>query len=94
MSQSAIRTFLDLSTSHLREQTCLQLDDHEGVVAHNLRHGWLLFVPDPADEAASGDIDWPDELVPIVELAQASGCSYVLFDADGPQLDGLPVFDW
>lgn len=93
MTSSTIRTFLDLSTGHLREQTCQQLGDYDGVTAHHLTYGWLLYVRDPDDEPADR-ADWPDELVPILRLAQACGCAYVLFDADGPQTDDLPVFEW
>lgn len=92
VTDSVIRTFLDLSTGHLREETCRRLGDYEGVIAHNLRYGWLLFVPDTADGRDTSD--WPDELTTIVRLAQSCGCAYVLLDADGPHVAELPVFDW
>lgn len=36
---------------------------------------------------------WPKELLPIVHLARAHNCAYVLFDADADETDQLPVFD-
>ncbi|WNV83096.1 hypothetical protein [Umezawaea sp. Da 62-37] len=92
----AIRTFLDLSTGHLREQTCRHLADYKGIIAHEFTYGWLMYIHDPDDDSVEpiDQADWPDELAPIIQLAQASGCDYVLFDADGPHADNLPVFAW
>lgn len=36
----------------------------------------------------------PDELPPILALARALDCTYVLFDCDGPEEAMLPVFPW
>ncbi|MFJ2627732.1 hypothetical protein ACIO6T_31100 [Streptomyces sp. NPDC087532] len=36
---------------------------------------------------------WPEELLPIVQLARAHDCAYILFDADADMTDQLPVFD-
>ncbi|RAS59471.1 hypothetical protein C8D87_11483 [Lentzea atacamensis] len=89
-----ISTYLDLSTSHLAEKTCMELDSYEGVLAHNTEYGWLVYVPqEPVSEFAEPG-EWPDELIPIVDLARVSGCSYILFDADACTTELLPTFDW
>ncbi|MFJ2745454.1 hypothetical protein ACIO3O_37995 [Streptomyces sp. NPDC087440] len=90
-SSLPIRSLLDLSTAHLREETCIALGSYEDVVAYPTTHGWLMYASEEAD-FTEGD-DWPPELLPIVELARANGCTYVLFDADAPETDALPTFD-
>ncbi|GAB2717052.1 DUF5983 family protein [Kitasatospora kifunensis] len=82
-----IRSFLDLSTGHLTPEVRADLDDYEDVVAYRTTYGWLLY----ASEDPEGE--WPPELLPIVRLARDHGCEYVLFDADAPVVDALPVFD-
>jgi hypothetical protein len=89
-----IRAFLDLSTAHLDEHTCRDLNGYEHVTAYPTPYGWWMFVPDGdvADLADQGD--WPAELPEIVTLARDRGCAYILFDADGPHSNLLPTFDW
>jgi hypothetical protein len=89
-----IRTFLDLSTEHLRRDTYTDLNGYEHIVAHKTTYGWLLFVTDGDITWQADNGDWPSELQPIVELARGLGCSYVLFDEDGPVNEVLPTFDW
>ena len=88
-----IRNFLDLSTSHLREETCDRLGSYEDVLAYETKYGWLVYAPEgsggPDEEG-----DWPEELLPIVKLARDNGCASVLFDGDAPMIDRLPSFDW
>jgi len=88
-----IRCFLDLSTAHLQQHTCGHLDSISGVIAYETSYGWLLCAPQDATGLAAAH-GWPAELVPIIELARACGCAYVLFDGDAEQSSLLPVFDW
>jgi hypothetical protein len=92
-SDPPIRCFLDLSTAHLQQQTCDQLDGYHGVIAYETTYGWLMYAPrdDTGLAAAHG---WPAELLPIIRLARANGCAYVLFDSDAEQSSQLPIFDW
>lgn len=90
-SRLVIRSFLDLSTAHLREETRDNLSSYESVVAYETTYGWLVYASEDAD-SAEGD-DWPSELLPIIKLARANGCEYILFDADAPETDALPTFD-
>lgn len=93
MSELPIRRFLDLSTSHLRKKTCGDLNGWEGVTAYETKYGWLMYATAEAEEFAE-EYRWPSELLPIVLLARANGCDYVMFDRDGPTVDGLPTWDW
>ncbi|MGW2421486.1 DUF5983 family protein [Streptomyces sp. NPDC001709] len=87
-----VRSYLDLSTSHLAVATRDALNSIEGVLAHRLEHGWLMYAPESASERARA-YGWPEELLPIVQLARAHNCAYILFDADADTIDQLPAFD-
>jgi hypothetical protein len=88
-----IRTFLDLSTTHLREETCARLGSFEGMLAYKTEHGWWMYAPSSVD-GLTERYDWPPELLPIIRLARSNDCAYVLFDADASAIDLLPVFHW
>lgn len=94
MSDLVIRTFLDLSNSHLSEETCRELNSFEGVTAYKTTYGWLMYADEDADQELADDGDWPPELLPIVKLARSNDCDYILFDADAATTDLLPTFDW
>ncbi|MEV5283377.1 hypothetical protein ACFYMW_35740 [Streptomyces sp. NPDC006692] len=87
-----IRSFLDLSTLHLAPTTRDTLNAVEGVLSYPLEHGWLMYAPVGAADLARTHA-WPEELLPIVQLARAHDCAYILFDADADTTDLLPVFD-
>lgn len=87
-----IRSFLDLSTSHLASGTRGALSSIEGVLAYSLEHGWLMYAPESAEERARA-YGWPAELLPIVQLARAHNCAYIIFDADADVTGELPVFE-
>lgn len=86
-----VRRFLDLGACLLREETCDALDSLDGVIAYRTAYGWLMYVSEYHPERESG---WPDELPPLVALARHHGCSYILFDCDGPTPHFLPTFEW
>lgn len=92
-SDLAIRSFLDLSNDHLPEKVCMELDCYEGVIAHDTETGWLVYVPQQDITRFAKPEEWPDELVPIIELARANGCPYILFDCDAPTTELLPTFE-
>lgn len=85
-SGPVVRALLDLSTAHLTEATCRELNSYDGVTAYETTHGWLMYVPADAEQRTA-DGDWPPELQPIVSLAHIHGCDYILFDQDAPQSD-------
>ncbi|MER5951191.1 hypothetical protein ABT127_34655 [Streptomyces sp. NPDC001904] len=85
----SVRPFLDVSTAHPRPAVAHNLDLY--LDASPTPHGWWVYAPQEATEQAVRE-DWPDELLPVVQLARSRGCAYVLFDADGPTYSTLPVF--
>lgn len=64
------------------------------MIAHKTEYGWLVYVPqEPVSEFAEPG-EWPDELLPIIELARVKGCFYILFDADACTTELFRTFDW
>jgi hypothetical protein len=82
-----IRTFLDLSTGHLREDTTKRLSRDPGTFESET--GYLVRVPGDYFDADR----YPDELLTILKAAK-SVADYVMFDRDVPTDDRFPVFDW
>lgn len=84
-------TMLVLSTAHLRQSTCETWLREECSCAHEKQGvGWFVYVcEDPAQGGAA-----PNELLAIFEFAREHGCLWIMFDCDGPQQDGLVVYDW
>jgi len=93
-SDLVIRKFLDLSTAHLSEHACAQLNTYDGVNVYDTTYGWLMYVPEQDADGLSETGAWPAELLPILKLAHANGCASILFDRDAAKTDLLPTFDW
>lgn len=101
--EEGILRVLDMSTSHLSEPSRLWLEDRAYGDSRKLpvvaptEHGWLLWVPEQADEMDGGlathgpdsDEPWPEDVRRVLGFAQARACAYLLLDADGPLWDGL-----
>ena len=89
-----IRRFLDLSTAHLQPADRLFLEFSAnpgslgGLAAMAGTYGWFVYAHDERCCEGISDALWA-----IFERARALGCEYVLFDADGPVLADLPVFE-
>lgn len=89
-----IRRFLDLSTAHLQPADRLFLEFSAnpgslgGLAAMAGTYGWFVYAHDERCCDGISDVLWA-----IFERARALGCDYVLFDADGPVLEDLPVFE-
>lgn len=90
-----IRRFLDLSTQHLPPDLGQNgLNAAPGVVAYELTHGWLMWVPDDPDESAQAtDEPVPPLVLAIQRYARKRYCDYVLFDSDGDLNADLPTWD-
>lgn len=99
----SIRQFIEISTSHVSEQTGEWLNA-EGLIAadfHNnatiyaevnmasTHFGWFLYCDEDVDA-----LDCPDDLKAVMRWVRAQGLEYVLFDRDADQVEGLPTFDW
>ncbi len=89
-----LRRFLDLSTGHLPASDRLFLEfsadpgRRDGIVAMAGTYGWFVYAHDDRCCEGISDVLWA-----IFLKARALGCDYVLFDANGPELEGLPVFE-
>ena len=89
-----IRHFLDLSTAHLQQADRLFLEFSAnpgslgGLAAMAGTYGWFVYAHDERCCKGISDALWA-----IFERARALGCDYVLFDADAPILEDLPVFE-
>lgn len=87
------QTLLTLSTAHLRERTCNEwLENCPWSCFPKGEWGWFLYVND--DPGITHVDSVPNELKPILEYALSLGCSWVMFDSDGPVQDGLVTYDW
>lgn len=89
-----IRSFLDLSTAHLSQEDRLFLEFSAnpgslgGLAAMAGTYGWFVYAHDEHCCEGISDALWA-----IFQRARALGCAYVLFDADAPIVDDLPVFE-
>ena len=88
-----IHDLLELSTAHLPPQLADHLSNIPGVHVCVTVYGWLMWVPDPGDDASAVSSGC-DVLAPIQRYAQALGCAYVLFDRDAEVVNDLPSWDW
>lgn len=89
-----VRKFLDLSTAHLTAETRDAIEAHTingPVYDHPDGCGWLIWVT--VDKDSDIECGEPPDLVAARDLARGLGCDYILFDSDGPIIDGLPVHD-
>lgn len=96
---ASIRKFLDLSTAHLDQPSKDVLDraadldplNSFGPPVSKGIYGWFMFAPEEMDEYAD------DELTPALRkisiYARLHDCAYVMFDADGPVDDNLPILE-
>jgi hypothetical protein len=94
-ADDGIRTLLELSTAHLPEHLgSHRLSCEDGVTAHRLPYGWLMWIPADPPAHAAGHPGLPPEVLTIQRYARARGCDYVLLDAGADTLAGLPTWDW
>jgi hypothetical protein len=103
-----VRMFLDLSTAHLSPAALAWLsvcaNENHAANYHGTGggapistlgatlHGYFMHAPDlPESDGLDNGI--PEDMHAIIRHAKANGCHYILFDADGDVIEGLPVFD-
>lgn len=60
-------------------------------------NGWL--VPIITDDLKEGEsfyheVKAPEDLATVLRFAMEQGCSWVMFDKDGEQIESLPKFEW
>lgn len=103
-----VRTFLDISTAHLSPTARAWLSESAtlnhaanyhgtpggaalGCLGATL-YGWFFSAP-PVDGPDFCDHGIPEDLYPVIRHARELECYYVLADADGDIIEGLPVYD-
>lgn len=81
---------LALSTAHIRPETSdTMAAGMAGVAYEKGDYGFFVPVPSPADEVRRCE-----DLAACFAFARARGFSWLMFDCDAEQVDGLPVYDW
>lgn len=78
-----IEPMLIMSTAHLSVLDRAYLDSGKGTVIAN-RRGWIVYTK---QEIFPG-------MMPLLDFAAAQGCLWIKFDADGPEFEEFPTFDW
>jgi hypothetical protein len=96
-----VRSYLDLSTSHLRESTREKLDEMGHFSAHGdptsfmvapTGYGWFVSAV-PADKDREEEDEIPDDLWAAMLHAKAHGADHILFDRDADTDADLPTYE-
>ena len=93
---------LTVFTGHVREETfeALRLDGIANEIGlavygkdtcdNEACYGLYIYL----DKQAVENTNIPEDLKPLIKLAQDNGCEVLCLDSDGMELDGYMVFDW
>lgn len=93
-SDSLLRTFLDLSTSHLPQPVLIALMQDDKVTLYE-HHDYGFFIHVYGDEEDDPFPEWyPPELITVVRYARTLNADYICFDRDGMVDPHLPVWEW
>lgn len=94
------RAVLECSTGHLPAHTRRALINNKIEGLYPIRwyeHGWIMHLPDRADDRyVAASVEHP-ELARIIEIAAIEGFDLIHFDSDADELPealGLPTFDY
>lgn len=82
-----ISKMLTLSTGHLTEQAIDYLASLNAPVYRKDGYGYFVYVHWDFDDPALSLLD-------SLDFAEEQGCDWVMFDSDGPQVDGLTYYEW
>ena len=91
MNNTALEYALVLSTGHIPDQAAE--DDFLGfdytmprISSHE--NGWIIFLTEQEDRPV------PKWFQPILAYAIARDVSFLIFDSDSQEIEGLPVYPW
>lgn len=87
------RRFLCLSTRHLTAEQGGS-NEIEGCVTYAEENGLFLWVPNNPVESDCMEDRVPPEILRLQILAREHDCDYILFDCDGPEVEGIPKWEW
>lgn len=97
-----ITKMLTVSTAHVSEKTfeALKLDGATNEIGlavygkstcdNEVNYGLYIYL----DRQAVDNANIPDDLKPLIRLAQDNGCEVLCLDSDGMELDDYEIFDW
>jgi hypothetical protein len=78
---------LTLSTAHITNAVT-QFIENEDIASFNSEFGYIIYTE------YSDDLDYPEELKRVLELAREKDCAFLRLDRDGPVIEDLPSYDW
>ena len=93
MSHPNIHPYLDASTAHLPAHLLVRIEAIDGVIAREFKWGWWLWVPDNVPGHLADYARIPDAIAALWRFARAHECDWILLDADGPEVAGLPTYE-
>lgn len=91
---------LCLSTVHIHPTTARWLDDGHNQIGNcpftvwEASYGYFIPVCSATEPSEAWRAAVPDELQRLMLVAGTADCTFLRLDNDGPEVDGLPVFDW
>ena len=93
-----IEKMLVLSTGHVTGGVNVELENESGGKPHwapefTREFSWMFHVP-PADADHGARMARPMCLNEAFDFARTHGCTWILFDADGPRVEELNWYDW
>ncbi|MCY9763166.1 hypothetical protein M5X06_22410 [Paenibacillus alvei] len=84
---------LSLSTAHLTEVACENLDNFFSISYPKGEYGCIVLVPEKLEEAIKQEI-LPHCLVNILKFIRNKDVDWIMFDRDAPIIPELPVYEW
>lgn len=93
--QPCIEKMLVTSTAHLTDEYKVERSGYIYIYIYIYiyyemdGYGWLVYC---CNEPDGSRLNEGAEV--IMEIARSQGCTWVKFDSDGPELDGIQTYDW
>jgi len=89
-----VRTLI-ASTKHIpaAENARMAAGDDLGLIVDNRSFGYLIYCGHPEENWSPQEF-WSTGLWAILDRARSLGCGYLILDADGPVVEGLPTYEW
>jgi len=94
-------TTLVISTAHIREcdSALLDSDEQDTFAIYDTGYGWRVFVGWHEDDndssiASAARAGYSEEFQHLVKEARRWKCKYLEIDCDGPEVKGIPEFNW
>lgn len=85
--------YLDISTSHLKEETLNNLSENKMPYSYDYKEGVFISVPDKS--ILGNEIyNLSSDLVALLEYAWKNDVLLIRLDTDGEVMDDLPIYEW